>query len=149
MPLFTVTRTTTALSTSNDYMTIIASATKPLRIYVVDVKGDGTITAKNEVLMCRSTVGVGGGGAITPVKVNTGSAAASFTVYTTWSSSQPTLGDVLWRFEVNANGGIDKFVSLPGAEIPVPVSGQISIRAASGSAGSNMIANLLIEEVDG
>ena len=146
MPLFTVSRTSTALSTTNDYVTIVASSTKPLRVYIVDCKGDGTASAANEVGMYRSTVGVGGGGAITPTKVNTASAAASFAVYTTWSSSQPTLGAELWRFSVNANGGIDKFVAIPGAEIPVPVSGQISIRSADGT--SNMIANLLIEEVD-
>ena len=147
MPLFTVSRTSTALSTTNDYITIVASSTKPLRVYVVDCKGDGTASAANEVGMYRSTVGVGGGGAITPTKVNSGSAAASFAVYTTWSSSQPTLGVNVWRFSVNANGGIDKFVAIPGAEIPVPVSGQISIRSIDGT--SNMIANLLIEEEDG
>jgi hypothetical protein len=147
MPLFTVSRGSTALSTSNDYLTVVASSTKPLRIYVVDLKGNAGSSAANEVVMYRSSSGTTPGGAITPVKVNTGSAIASFLVYTTWSGSQPTLGDALWRFEVNANGGIDKFVAIPGAEIPVPVSGQVSIRSVSGT--SLMIANLLIEEVDG
>lgn len=147
MPLFLVNRTSTALSTSNDYMTIVATATKPLRIYLVDLKGDAIASGANEVLMCRSSSGTTPGGAITPVKVNSGSAAASFAVYTTWSGSQPTLGDVLYRFSVNANGGIDKFVALPGGEIPVPVGGQVSIRSADGT--SNMIANLMIEEIDG
>jgi hypothetical protein len=67
-------------------------------------------------------------------------------VATTWSS-QPTLGDTLWRFGVNANGGIDKFVAIPGAEVQVPVSGQLSIRSASGT--SNVVLSMLIEEVDG
>jgi hypothetical protein len=147
MPLFTVNRTSTALSTSNDYLTIVAANNRPLRIYIVDIKGDGVASAANEVGLYRSTVGVGGGGGITPAKVNSGSAAAQFVVYTTWSSSQPTLGDLLWRFSMNANGGIDKFVAIPGAEIPVPVSGQISIRSIDGT--SNAIVNLLIEEVDG
>ena len=79
--------------------------------------------------------------------MNSGSAASQFVVYTAWSSSQPTLGDLLWRFSVNSNGGIDKFVAIPGAEIPAPVSGQISIRSIDGI--SNMICNILIEEVDG
>lgn len=147
MPLFTVNRTSTALSTTNDYLTIVAANNRPLRIYIIDLKGDANASAANEVGVYRSTVGVGGGGGITPSKVNSGSAAAQFVCYTTWSSSQPTLGDLLWRFSVNANGGIDKFVAIPGAEIPVPVSGQISIRSIDGT--SNMIANLLIEEVDG
>jgi hypothetical protein len=147
MPLYTVSRTSTALSTTNDYLTIVAANNRPLRIYIVECKGDANASAANEVVMYRSSAGVGGGGGITPTKVNSGSAVAQFVVYTTWSGSQPTLGDVLWRFSVNANGGIDKFVALPGAEIPVPVSGQISFRSADGT--SNMIANLLIEEVDG
>lgn len=146
MPLFTVTRTSAALSTSNDYLTIVATSTKPLRVYVVDLKGDSNASAANEVLLCRSSSGTTGGGAITPSKTNSNSAAASFAVYTTWSV-QPTLGDVMWRFSVNANGGIDKMVAIPGAEIQVPVSGQLSIRSSDGT--SNMIANLLIEEVDG
>jgi hypothetical protein len=146
MPLFTVNRTSAALSTTADYLTIIASSTKPLRIYLVDLKGDSTASAANEVLMCRSTGGAGFGGAITPVKVNTNSAAASFSAYTS-ASGAASLGDVLWRFSVNANGGIDKFVAIPGAEFQVPVSGQISIRSTDGT--SNMIANLLVEEVDG
>lgn len=146
MPLYTVTRTSTALSTSNDAMTIIASASKPLRLYIVDIKGMGTASAANEVLLSRSSGGTTGGGAITPNPVNTGSAAASFTVNTTWSA-QPTLGVPLWRFGVNANGAVDKFVAVPGAEISVPVSGQVSIRSASGT--SSVTINVLIEEVDG
>ena len=41
MPLYTVTRTSTALSTSNDLLTIIASSTKPLRVYIADMKLKG------------------------------------------------------------------------------------------------------------
>lgn len=146
MPLYTVTRTSTALSTTNDLVTVIASSTKPLRVYIVDLKGMGTASAANEVLLSRSSGGTTGGGAITPSPVNVGSAAASFTVNTTWSV-QPTIGVNLWRFGVNANGGIDKFVAIPGAEISVPVSGQLTIRSASGT--SNVALSMLIEEIDG
>lgn len=146
MPLYTVTRTSTALSTSNDLLTIIASSTKPLRVYIADMKGMGTATAANEVLMSRSSGGTTPGGAITPSPVNSGSSASSFTTATTWAA-QPTLGVTLWRFGVNANGGVDKFVAVPGAEISVPVSGQVSFRSASGT--SNAVINVLVEEVDG
>lgn len=146
MPLYTVTRTSTALSTSNDLLTIIASSTKPLRVYIADMKGMGVATAANEVLMSRSSGGTTPGGAITPSPVNSGSSASSFTTATTWAA-QPTLGVTLWRFGVNANGGVDKFVAVPGAEISVPVSGQVSFRSASGT--SNAVINVLVEEVDG
>lgn len=147
MPLYTVTRTRAALSTTNDLVTITASATKPLHIYVVDIKGMDTSSSANEVVLQRSSAGTTPGGAITPGKVNSGSGAASFTAYTTWSV-QPTLnGDVLWRFGPNGNGGIDKYVAIPGAEIPLRVGEQVSMRSITGTA--NVTVNLLIEEIDG
>jgi hypothetical protein len=146
MALYTVTKTSAAASITNDSVTILASSTKPLRVYIVDIKGDGTASAANEILLSRSTGGTTAGGAITPSKVVSTSSAASFTTATTWSA-QPTLGDTLWRFSVNANGGIDKFIAVPGAEISVPVSGQLSIRSIDGT--SNIIINMLIEEIDG
>lgn len=147
MPLFTVSRARTALSTTNDLVTIVATSTKPLRIYVADIKGMDVASAYNEVLMQRSSGGTTPGGAITPAKVNPGSAVASFAAYTTWAA-QPTLnGEILWRFGVNANGGQDKDVVLPGFEFSVPVSGQVSFRSAAGT--SNVVINLKIEEIDG
>lgn len=146
MPLYTVSRGSTALSTSNDLVTIVASSTKPLRVYLVDMKGMGTTSAANAVLVSRSSSGTTGGGAITPSKLNSGSGSASFAAYTTWSA-QPTLGDTLLRLGVNANGGIDKWQAFPGGEIQIPVSGQLSIRSESGT--SNVLVNLIIEEVDG
>lgn len=147
MPLFTVTRTSTALSTSNDLLTIVASSTKPLRVYAVDIKGMGTTSAANEVLMSRSTGGTTPGGAITPEKLNPGSASASFAAYTTWVAQPTPSAQPLWRFGVNSNGGIDKDVSPPGWEWPVPVGGQISFRSASGT--GLVVIGLKVEEIDG
>lgn len=146
MPIYTVTRTSAALSTTNDLVTIVAGATKPLRIVVVDIKGLGTSSAANEVLMARSSGGVTPGGGITPRATNTGAASAAFSAYTTWGT-QPSLGNDLWRFGVNANGGQDKFVAVPGGEFSVPVTGQVSIRSVSGT--SNVSLDLMIEEIDG
>jgi hypothetical protein len=147
MPLFSVSRARVQLSTSADLITIKASATKPLRISVVDIKGMDTASAVNEIVMQRSSGGTTGGGAITPSKVNPSSAAASFNVYTTWGA-QPTLdGEILWRFGPNANGGIDKDVSIPGWEWPVPVGGQVSFRSTTGT--GNVVINLRVEEIDG
>lgn len=143
MAVFTVTRGSAALSTTNDLMTIIAAAGKPLRIMVVELKGMGTASAANSVLVSRSSGGTTGGGTITPRPVD-GASSPSFTVNTTWSV-QPTLGNEQWRLEPNANGGIDKFVALPGAEILVPAGAQISIRSESGT--SNVVANVVVEEI--
>lgn len=146
MPVYNITRSSAALSTSNDLVTITASSTKPLRILFAKLAGMGTASAANEVMLMRSSGGTTGGGGITPTPVNSGDGAASFTVYTTWSA-QPTAGVVLHRFAPNANGGIDPWIAIPGAEISVPVGGQVSIRSAAGT--SNVVLNMTIEEVVG
>jgi hypothetical protein len=147
MPLYTVSRARSALNTSQDTLTIVASATKPLRIYVVDIKGMDTASAYNAVLMQRSALGTTPGGAITPSKVNPSSGAASFAAYTTWSVQPALSGEVLWRFAPNSNGGIDKDVVPPGFEWPVPVNGVVSFRSEAGT--GNVIINLKVEEIDG
>jgi hypothetical protein len=147
MPLFSVSRARTTLSTTADLLTIVASSTKPLRITVIDIKGMDTASAVNEILVQRSSGGTTPGGAITPSKLNPSSAAASFSVYTTWAAAPTLDGAILWRMGPNANGGIDKYVAAPGWEFPVPVSGQVSIRSASGT--GNVTINLAIEEIDG
>lgn len=149
MPLYTVGRSAFTLSTAADSLTIISSG-KPLRILMADFKGLGVVSSANEVLMYRGTsVGsTGVSGSITPAKLNTGAAAASFAAYSAFASSTgSTAGDVMWRFGVNGNGGQDKFVALPGAEISMPSSGYMQFKSSIGS--GSLTANLLIEEVDG
>jgi hypothetical protein len=147
MPLYTATKTKTALVVNQDALTIVAGATKPLRIMVVDVKGMGTASADNEVVLQRSTGGTTAGGALTPQAAHPGSAAAAFAVYTTWSVQPSLSGAPLWRFGANANGGQDKYTALPGCEFPVRVGEQVSLRSLSGT--SSVVINLLIEEIDG
>lgn len=129
---YTVTRTSTALSTTNDAMTIICPSTRALKIWSVRIYGGTTASGYNEVLVSRSTGGTTGGGAITPTPKATLSAASGVTVNTTWSA-QPTIGVTIERMGVNGNGGIAAKVFPPGSEIDVPPSGQISIRSASGT----------------
>lgn len=145
MPLYSVSRARSALSTTNDTITITASATKPLKVYMVKVAGAETSSGYNTVLLARSSGGTTGGGAITPNPM-AGSSSASFTVATTWSA-QPSLGAVMHRFAPNSNGGIDPFVAIPGGEISVPVGGQLSLRSEVGTA--NVVVNMVIEEIEG
>ncbi len=149
MPLYTLGRSAVTLSTAADSLTLVSSA-KPLRIMIADFKGLGTSSSANEIAMFRATTAGSSGlsGAITPSKVNTGSASASFAGYTGFSSSlESTAGDLMWRFGVNGNGGQDKFVALPGGEISMPSSGYMGFRAISG--GGSVSFNLFVEEVDG
>lgn len=148
MPIYTVTRTGTALSTADDLLTICSSA-KPLRIMIADFGGLGVSSSANELVMMRGTTAGSStpGGGITPTPVNSGSAAAAFTAYTTWGVQPSTAGAVLWRFGVNGNGGQNKFMALPGAEISVPSSGYVSFRSVLGT--GTVVSNLMIEELDG
>jgi hypothetical protein len=144
MALFTVTRASAALNTSADTITIVASASKPLRVLYVEASGMGTASAANEIVISRSTGGTTPGGAITPAPL-AGSGSASFSAYTTYAVA-PTLSTTVHRLTVNANGGKDRFNPPPGLEIEVPASGQISIRSASGT--SNVTINsVVIDEI--
>jgi hypothetical protein len=141
---YSANRTSAALSTTNDTMTIIAPATRALKIWEVRLYGQGTTSAANEVAIARSSAGVTGGGAIVPTPLATLSAASGVTVNTTWTT-QPTLGVVLRRVGVNANGAYSPLVFMPGSEIDVPPSGQISLRSITGT--SNVTAEVVFEEV--
>lgn len=141
---YSLSRTTAALSTTNDSLTIIAPATRALKIKEILIQGAGTTSTYNEVAIARSTGGTTPGGAITPTPLSTLSAAATTTSATTWAA-QPTLGVVIRRMAVNGNGAINRLVFPPGQEIDVPPSGQISIRSISGT--GNVALDVIFEEV--
>jgi hypothetical protein len=145
MAIFNITRTATALNTTDDLLTITAASGRPLRIMVVEIDGMGTSSAANEVLLQRSTGGTTGGGAITPQDASGGGATPAMTVVTTWSAQPSLSGSPLWRFGVNAHGGVGKFVAIPGGEIGVPAAGQVSFRSASGT--SSVVLNVQVEEI--
>lgn len=144
MALFVVTRTSSALSTSADTVTLVAGASKPLRVLYVEASGMATASAANEIVIARSSSGTTPGGGITPAPL-AGSGSAGFNAYTSWAV-QPTLGNVMHRLTVNANGGKDRFNPAPGLEIEVPAGGQVSIRSASGT--SNVTLNsIVVDEI--
>lgn len=132
----------TVLSTTANTLTINASSTKPLRLLYADVKGHGNVPAQNSVVLYRSSGGTAST-AVTPSKAAADMSAPSFTAYSAYSS-QPTLGEVLHRFEVNANGGIDRYQAFPGCEIYLAAGEQISLRSESGT--SNVLVNFEIQE---
>lgn len=146
MGLFMVNRPRAAMVVGQDVLTIIASATKPLRILMAKLAGNDSAAAPLEAVMGVSTGGSGGGGAITPQRCDGGSGAASFTVNTTWTV-QPTMaaGNGYHRFAPDARGGIDPFIALPGGEIFVPVGGQVSLRCITGT--GIVVPNFQIEEI--
>src|SRR3989304_2440283 len=108
MGRWAATRSNTALSTTNDFMTLVSASARRCYVYMVEVTGLGTASAANEVIVARSGSGATGGGAITPQPGGGEQAAVSGVVNTTWAT-QPTLNDILLRLGVNANGGTNRW----------------------------------------
>jgi hypothetical protein len=140
---YSVSRTAAALSTTNDLMTITAPATRALKIWEIRLYGQGTTSVANEVAIARSTGGATPV-AITPTPLATLSPNAGFTAASGWTT-QPTLGVVIRRMGVNQNGAISPIIALPGNEIDVPPSGQVSIRSLVGT--GTVACEMVVEEV--
>ena len=141
--LYTLSRSNTALSTTADWITILSAAARSLRVREIGFGGMATASAANEIAIARSTGGTTGGGAVTAVPMNPNAAAAAFTNFTTWSA-QPTLGNVILRLPINANGGVFRWVAPPGMEIQLPGGAQISLRSIVGT--SNVTGYVIVEE---
>lgn len=140
---YSVSKIGTALATTADSMTITAPATRALKISEIRIFGQGAATAANEILVSRSTAGTTPV-AITPIPIATASAAAAFTAAGSWTTT-PTIGVTIRRIGVNSNGAYSPLVFMPGNEIEVPPSGQISIRSASGT--GIVTIDILVEEI--
>ena len=128
---YTVSKASTALSTTADSVTITAPAGRSLKIWGIRMYGGAAASAYNEVLVSRSTGGATPV-AITPTPLNADFAAATFTAASGWTT-QPTLGATIRRIGVNSNGAAIQQPYPPGSEIDVPGGGQVSIRSASGT----------------
>ena len=141
---YTVSRTGTALSTTNDYLTLIAPSSRALKISEIRVTGGGTASAAAELLVSRSTGGTTGASGITPTPLATQSGAAASIVWTAWTA-QPTIGVTIRRIPFNANGAINPVIAIPGNEIEVPPSGQLSFRSGLGTSLSSI--EVVFEEI--
>jgi hypothetical protein len=137
MATYTVQVSNTALSTTNDLLTLLPAANHPIQIVEISIAGMGTASAANELGVYRSTGGTTGGGAVTPTPVgkylSASNTPASATVCDTTWAAQPTLGGKVLALGVNANGGIYRWVARPGEEIVCANTDQISLRSAVGT----------------
>ena len=133
----------TALSTTTDSLTITAPATRAVKIWEIRVFGQGTTSAANEILIARSTGGATPV-AITPTPLATQASAAASTAAGSWTT-QPTLGVTIRRVGVNSNGAYSPLVFMPGTEIEIPPSGQVSFRSAVGT--GSVTIDVIFEEV--
>lgn len=144
--VYSVSRPITALSTTADWATLLAHATKPFFILEINFGGQGVASAANVVLFQRSTGGTTPSSAIVPAEMNPAGPAFGGLVYTAWSA-QPTLtaADVLHRLPLNANGAIHRWTWQASGALFVPAATQISVRSESGT--SSVTGTIIIEEL--
>lgn len=154
---YSIVRQDVALSTTADFLTIIAGASRSLLLTELDFQGEGNTSVKNQLGVFRvATAGTTPGGAITPaprytpnMTGTTPALAFSGLVYTTWSAA-PTLGANVHPFSVNANGQryfwraehINDVIPVPGGN---NAAASLSIRSVSGT--SNVSGRVRIVEV--
>ena len=148
--VYDVSRSAVVLTAGNDVMTLIGGATRSFRVISFSIVGLGNAAAANEFGFFRTgTVGVTGGGAVTPTPKNGSAGAFSGTVNTTWGT-QPVVGAAGPRFGVGANSGVFSKTFTDAEKIDVPGGGAavtascLSLRCISGS--STVSVNVTIEE---
>lgn len=146
MAVYTLRRSSAALNTANDFVTVIAAASRRFRLLEAKFGGMGTTSAAGEVGLHRSTGGTTGGGALTPTKMISDAPTQAFTNFTTWSA-QPTLsGDPFAVLVINQNGAVDRWIALPNrSEFEVRNSEQMSARALTGT--HNVSGHLHVDEL--
>lgn len=152
MHLYNVMRSNVALSTTNDFFTIISASVRSFIVLEVDVEGDGNTSTYNEAGIYRvGTAGVTGGGAITPAPLSPTAPAFTGVVNTTWST-QPVVGALIHNIPVNANGqryfwranpNLNNALFSPGGAV---AAGTLSVgRSISGT--SNVSIRLQVAEI--
>ena len=148
MALFSLSRGAVTMNTANDLLTVIAAASRKLKIVDFIIGGNGGTSAAAaycEVGLYLSTGGTTGGGALTPKKWETDAPTQGFTNFTTWSAQPSLSGDPFYRFPFNAYGGTIGKPIKPIGEIILRNSEQLSIRPISGT--SVVTLTLVVDEV--
>ena len=146
MMIYNVQRQNVALSTSADFLTLIAGASRSVLLLEFEAEGDGTSSAYNEFGIYRvATAGTTGSSAIVPVPIDspnmtgtTPAIAFSGLVYTAWAT-QPTLGSLIQQIAANSNGqrafwranaNLSNAIVVPGGN---NAASSISIRGINGT----------------
>ena len=147
MGIYSLSRSNFTLpSSGNDALTVIPASGRSIEVCELSVGGLGNTASAAHAFLARSSGGTTPGGAVTAQPLREAQAAAGFTNATTWSA-QPTLGPVLLRLTVNANGGIYRWVRPPGQNmtfIDGNANEQLSFRPAVGT--STMTFHTIVEE---
>lgn len=152
MAFFANSNQSNAPGTTNDILTLTSAAGRKARLYEISVCGLGTSSAANELLLRRPTT-LGAtpvNQASTPLDPDCGSCSA--TVATGWTTQPNLSGSVaIARLGCNSNGGIYRWVALPGMEPLIrgdslSTASQLSMRFITGGAGS-MGCHIIFEDI--
>lgn len=139
----------TTLSTTNSSLTIIAGATRALKVVEIYLSGTGTASASNDVGVYRvGTAGATGAGAVTAAPLNPAAPAVSFTNFTSYTT-QPVVGTKIFDIPVNSNGGVGYYRPQPGQELEIPAgnvaASTITLRSVSGT--GTVAGWVIVEEI--
>lgn len=146
---YSITRDQFVPTGGQDMITIVSASGRRVRLVALEIGGQGSSSAPQELRICRSTGGTTGGGAITPNKAeHSDQPAAVSTVNTTWSAQPAQDGNgptVTW----NALGGPNRWGTQPGRPngmIEARNGENISIFAPSGPTYQKCSVSATIEE---
>jgi hypothetical protein len=137
--LYSITRANATFTVANDLITLKAvNRSFGLREFVVS--GHGTASAANEFTTGRNT-----GGTVattTMLPLNTQGPATSITAF---GLNQTVTGPTaIYRFGVNSNGALFRWVAAPGMMLEAGVAEQVGINCVAGT--GSVSASMVIEQ---
>jgi hypothetical protein len=136
--IYSATQTSTANSSSADSVSLkCVNASFAVREFTV--AGLGTASAANEVQAARNT-----GGTVTTDMLPLNSQGPATSVTKFGVAQATTVTTTLYRFGVNANGALFRWVAAPGLGMEVQTTGQWGLRGVSGT--SNLVTAVIIEQ---
>lgn len=126
--------------------TLIAGASRRIRVLSVEVGGAGATSAAQGLVMSRSATGTTPAGAITPTPIHADMAASTFTTATTWAAAPAgATNGVLLPF--NALGGGFRYAPV-GKQVPLEArnSEVICFKLPTGITAQACSLSVLVEE---
>jgi hypothetical protein len=132
------------------YMSMIAAATRSIRIQEFSHSGLGTASAANELRMAPAPTGTTPGGAVTPTPFNPlATVAAGFTTATTYATAPAINAQAGISYGCNSNGGTYRWLAKTNFELiaSAAVASFATMAWAVVSGTGSLTGHVLIEEI--
>jgi hypothetical protein len=147
-PVYSLTRSGVALSTTVDHWTLTVGTAGQLRILESYISGEATVSAIARTGIALASTNGTTPTAYTPEKFNSRSPSAVATVATNWTTQPTRSANNKVLHAMNAFGGVDRWVPQPGEEaymVGTGTSEQFSHRSISGT--STVSSHAIWEEL--